>query len=188
MRSAIPILRKVNVPAAKRLGTDLLELAVPENAEVVSVGRNFKKATKNVGRQTLRKQLGSGGRKKLQAESLQQNRFSKTNQSVAKRQFYKHFSLIMSRNFRYQPFVAISGNVGGKILVVDDVSPSHEQEIYPTTSFDEYCIDFEFQTDRNYYVDLRQTYLALTLKYVKGCGYETYNTKEKKSKRKGKNG
>ena len=69
--------------------------------------------------------------------------------SVAKRHFYKHFSLIMSSNFRYQPFVAVSGNLGGKLPVVDDVLSSHEQEIYPTTSLDENCIQFEFQTDRN---------------------------------------
>ena len=86
----------------------------------------------------------------------------------------------MSRNFRYQPFVAVSGNLGGKVPVVDDVLLSHEQEIYPTTTLDESCIEFEFQTDRNYCVDLRQPYLALKLKLVRGRGYETYNTKEVK--------
>ena len=84
----------------------------------------------------------------------------------------------MSSNFRYQPFVAVSGNLGGKVPVVDDVLSSHDQEIYPTTSLDENCIDFEFQTDRNDYVDLRLRYLALKLKLVRGRSYETYNTKE----------
>ena len=86
----------------------------------------------------------------------------------------------MSSNFRYQPFVAVSGNLGEKVPVVDDVLFSHEQEIYPTTSLDENCIEFEFQTDRNNYDDLRQTYLALKLKLVRGRGYGTYNTKEVK--------
>ena len=90
----------------------------------------------------------------------------------------------MSSNFRYQTFVAVSGNLGGKVPVVDDVLSCHEQEIYPTTSLDENCIEFEFQTDRNYYVDLRQTYLALKLKLVKVRGYETYNTKEVKKEHK----
>ena len=90
----------------------------------------------------------------------------------------------MSNNFRYQPFVTVSGNLGGKVPVLDDVLLSHEQEIYPTTSLHENCIEFEFQTDRNYYVDLRQTYLALTLKLVRGRGYETYNTKEVKKEHK----
>ena len=90
----------------------------------------------------------------------------------------------MSSNFRYQPFVAVSGNLGGKVPVVDDVLSSHEQEICPTTSLDENCIEFEFQTDRNYYIDLRQTYLALKLKLVKRRGYEVYNTKEVKREHK----
>ena len=90
----------------------------------------------------------------------------------------------MSGNFRYQTFVAVSGSLGGKVPLVDNVLSSHEREIYPTTSLDENCIEFEFQTDRNYYVDLRQMYLALKLKLVKGRGYETYNTKEVKKEHK----
>ena len=50
-----------------------------------------------------------------------------------------------------------------KVPVEDNVLSSHEQEIYPTTSLDENSIEFEFQTDRDVYVDLRQTNLALKL-------------------------
>ena len=64
-------------------------------------------------------------------------------------------------NFRYQPFNAVSGNPGVKVPVVDDVLSSDEQEIYPTTTLDENSIRFEFQTDLNVYVDLRQTNPAL---------------------------
>ena len=63
-RTAIPYLRKYIVPAAKRVGADLLEIAVPEIAEVVSGRKNFKTAAKSVGRQTLRKQLGEGSRRR----------------------------------------------------------------------------------------------------------------------------
>ena len=63
-RTALPFLRKFVVPAAKRVGADLLEFAVPEIAQVVSGRKNFKTAAKSVGRQTLRKQLGSGSRKR----------------------------------------------------------------------------------------------------------------------------
>ena len=101
------------------------------------------------------------------------------------RHFYKHFSLIISNNyFRYQIFVAVSGNLGVRIPVVDDVLSSHELEIYPTASLDENCIEFEFETDRNYYVDVRQSVLALKLKFVKGRGYDTYESKEKKKEHK----
>ena len=90
----------------------------------------------------------------------------------------------MSTNFRHQPFVAVSEYLGGKVPVVDHVLSSHEHEIYPNTSLDENCIEFEFQGDRNYYVDLRQTYLALKLKLVRGRGYETHNTKDVKKEHK----
>ena len=90
----------------------------------------------------------------------------------------------MSSNFRYQHFVTVFGNLGGKVPINDDVLSSQEQKIYPTTSLDENHIEFEFQTDRNYYGDLRQTYLALKLKLVRGRGYETYKTKEVKKEHK----
>ena len=90
----------------------------------------------------------------------------------------------MSSNFRYQPFVSASGNLGGKVPVVDNVLSSNEQESYPTTSLDESCIEVEFQTDRNFYVDLSQTYLALKLKLVRGRGYEIYNRRETKKEHK----
>ena len=69
----------------------------------------------------------------------------------------------MLSNFRYQSFVEVSGNLGGKAPVVDNVLLSHEEETYSTTSLDENCMEFDFQTDRKYYVDLRQRYLALKL-------------------------
>ena len=71
-RTAIPFLRKYIVPAAKRVGADLLEFAVPEIAEVVSGRKNFKTAAKSVGRQTLRKKLGSGSRKRKGAIGVRQ--------------------------------------------------------------------------------------------------------------------
>ena len=63
-RTAIPFLRKNIVPAAKRVGADLLEFAVPEVADVVSGEQIFKTAAKSVRRQTLRKQHGNGKQKR----------------------------------------------------------------------------------------------------------------------------
>ena len=59
-RTAIPFLIKYIVPAAKRVGVDLLKFAVPEVADVVSGKKKFKTAAKSVGRQTLRKKFGGG--------------------------------------------------------------------------------------------------------------------------------
>ena len=63
-RTAIPFLRKYIVPAAKPVGADLLEFAAPKSAQDVSGRKNSKTAAKSVGRQTLRKQLGSGSKKR----------------------------------------------------------------------------------------------------------------------------
>ena len=87
-------------------------------------------------------------------------------------------------NFWYQHFVAVSGSPGVKVPVVDNVLSSHEQEMYITISFDENSIEFEFQTDRNVYVRSQQTYIALKIKLVKGRGFDTYKTTEKKKEHK----
>ena len=113
---------------------------------------------------------------RLQAESFQQNLRNKPVGHEG--HFFKHFSLFISSNFRYQPFGAVSGNLGGKGSIIYDFLTSHEHEVFPTTSLNENCIEFELQTDRNYYVDLRQTYLASTLKISKGRACKTYNTEE----------
>ena len=89
-----------------------------------------------------------------------------------------------NNNFRYQPFVAVSGNLGGKVPIVDYVLSSHEQENYSSTLLDENCIEIEFQTAWNFYVDLKQSFLALKLKFVIGRGYDTYESKEKKKEHK----
>ena len=64
------------------------------------------------------------------------------------------------KNFRQQSFVAVPENPIVNVPVLHDVLSSHEKEIYPTTSLDENNLECELQTDRNVYVDLRQTYLA----------------------------
>ena len=115
--------------------------------------------------------------KGLRAESFQQNL---QNKSIGHEETFflnKHVEQFFVPNF-----LAVSGNLWGKFPVVDDVLSSHEQKIHPNASIHENCIESEFQTARNYYVDLRQTYLALKLNFVKGRRYETYNTKELKKK------
>ena len=63
-RTEIPFLRKYVVPAAKRVGADLLEFAVSEVVEVFSGRISFKTAAKSVGKKTLKKQLGERSRKR----------------------------------------------------------------------------------------------------------------------------
>ena len=76
--------------------------------------------------------------------------------------------------------MGVSGNPSVEVPVVDDVLSSQEQKTHPTTSLDENCTEFECERDRNYYVDLRQTYLALKLNFFEGRGYKTYNGRKVK--------
>ena len=169
-------MKKDIVTAAKRVGADLLEFAVPEVAEAVGGKKNFKTATKSVGRQHEKTTWRWQAKQKPSSQQIE------AKQTVTQRRFYKYCKLIMTglSNFWYQPFFAVSGNLSVKVPVLDNVLSSHEQEICPTTSLDENSIEFEFQTDRNVYVDLRQTYIALKFKLVKGQGFDTYRTTEKK--------
>ena len=63
-RTAIPFLRKYAVPAAKRIGADMLEFDAPEIGEVFSGRKSFKSAATSVGKKTLKKQLGEGKRQR----------------------------------------------------------------------------------------------------------------------------
>ena len=71
-RTAILFLRNYIVPAAKRVGADLLEFTVPEVADVVSKNKNVRTAAKSVERQTLRKQLSQV--RSIPVESLKRSR------------------------------------------------------------------------------------------------------------------
>ena len=62
-RTAIPFIKKYIVPAAKRIGADLYEIAAPETGEVVSRRKKLETFAKNVGAKTVRKQLGCGKKK-----------------------------------------------------------------------------------------------------------------------------
>ena len=119
------------------MGSDLLEFPAPEIAEVVSILKNFKTAAK-CGKQMLIKQLGIGRKRKeqhaekrlhtggRQAYSSQQNL---QNRSISGGEiFYKPLLLINSKKFRYQPFVAVSGNLGENVPVAGDVLSSQEHE------------------------------------------------------------
>ena len=57
-RTAIPILRKYIVPAAKHVGADLLEFAAREIAEVVSCRKEFKDSCKKCGIKDSLKAVG----------------------------------------------------------------------------------------------------------------------------------
>ena len=69
-RTAIPSLPKYVVPAAKRIGADMLEFAALENGEVISGRKSLKTAAKSVGKQTLKNNWvkGAAGGREPQVE------------------------------------------------------------------------------------------------------------------------
>ena len=44
-----------------------------------------------------------------------------------------------------------------KVTVEKKIKSSYTQEEFPSTSLDESSIEFEFETDRNLYLDIRYT-------------------------------
>ena len=59
-RTAIPFLRRYVVPAAKRFGADLLDIAAPEIGNVLTGKKKFKSLSADVRKKTLRTQIGGG--------------------------------------------------------------------------------------------------------------------------------
>ena len=80
-RTENPLLHKSIVPAAKRVDADLLEFAVPKIAVVVSGRKNCRTSAQSVGRQTPRKWLGSGSRKKSASSVVQTKSANQTRRS-----------------------------------------------------------------------------------------------------------
>ena len=120
--------------------------------------------------------------KRLQAESFQHN--LQNNPVGRVETFFQTSVIIKDEKVCWKCFVAVSGSLWKKVPVLDDVLSFHEKEIYPTNSLDENCIELEFQTDRNYYFDLRQTYLVFKLNFVEDRCYESHNIKEVKKESK----
>ena len=71
-RTAVPFFRKHFVPAAKRIGADMLEFAASDIGEVISGRKSFKSAAMSVGKPTLKKQLGIGSKQRRIIRSLKQ--------------------------------------------------------------------------------------------------------------------
>ena len=63
-RVAIPFARRVVLPAAKKLGRELLMSAAPELIDVAMKKKSPKRALKNTVTKTARKQLGGGRRRR----------------------------------------------------------------------------------------------------------------------------
>ena len=50
---------------------------------------------------------------------------------------------------------------------METIISSYSQEVFPSTSLDESSIEFEFETDRSLYLEIRETHLSLKLQLFK---------------------
>ena len=71
-------------------------------------------------------------------------------------------------NFRYGHFTKFCLEIFDKIPVLEPIESSHIQEVYPSTSLDESSIEFEFETDRSIYLDMRDIHLQIKVGLQKG--------------------
>ena len=58
------------------------------------------------------------------------------------------------------------------------IEPSHIQEDYPSTSLDESSIEFEFETDRIIYLDMRDIQLQIKVRLQRGRLFDDFSKKE----------
>ena len=59
-RTTLHILKKYVLPAAKKIGRDVIESAIPKIGGVLSGHTSIKKAVKKTAKSTIRKQAGGG--------------------------------------------------------------------------------------------------------------------------------
>ena len=71
-------------------------------------------------------------------------------------------------HFRYMVFTNSSLEVFDKVQVLETLLSSYTQKVFPKTSVDENFVGFEFEADRNLYLDMRDIHLSLRVQLFKG--------------------
>ena len=81
---------------------------------------------------------------------------------------------VKQSHFRCGAFTNSSLEIFDKVPVLETIMSSYTQEVFPSTSLDESSIEFEFETDRNLYLDMRDTHLSLKLQLFKGRLFDDF--------------
>ena len=80
--------------------------------------------------------------------------------------------------FRYGAFTSISLEVFDEVPGLETKISSYTQEVFPSTSLDKSSIEFEFETDHNLNLDIRNTHLSLKLQLFKGRLFDAFKKKQ----------
>ena len=77
-------------------------------------------------------------------------------------------------HFWYGAFRNSSLETFDKVPVLETIMSSYTQGVFPSTSLDESSIEFEIETDRNIYLDMRDTHLGFKLHLFKGRLFDAF--------------
>ena len=86
--------------------------------------------------------------------------------------------------FLYGEFIISSLEIFDKVLVLGTIMSSYTQKVFPNTSLDDSSIEFEFETDRNLYLDMRDIHLSLKLQLFKGRLFDAFKKEKEEHKAK----
>ena len=87
-------------------------------------------------------------------------------------------SVNQSSHFRYGAFTNSSLEIFDEVPVLETISSSYTQKVFPSTSLDESSIEFKFETDGNLYLYMRDTHLSLKLQLFKGRLFDAFKKKQ----------
>ena len=81
---------------------------------------------------------------------------------------------INQNHFWYGAFTKFSLEIFDKVPVLETSLLSYTQEVFPSNSLDESSIEYEFETDRNLYLDMCDTHLSVKLHLFKGRLFDAF--------------
>ena len=76
-RTTLPFLKKYVLPAAKKIGRDVIKSAIPEIGGVLSGQTSIKKAVKKTAKSTIQKQVGGMKKSKNTRQSVTRQKIRK---------------------------------------------------------------------------------------------------------------
>ena len=89
---------------------------------------------------------------------------------------------IYQNHFRYGAVITSSLEIFDNVPVLETIMSSYTQEVLPSTSLDESSIEYEFETNRNLYLVMRDNHLSLKLQFFKGRLFDAFKKKKQNIK------
>ena len=91
--------------------------------------------------------------------------------------------LKQSSNFWSGAFTISYLEISDIIPALETIISPYTQEVFPSTFLDESSTEFELETDRNLYLDMRDTHLSLKLQLFKGRLFDAFKREKARTKK-----